>query len=105
MEFTAEHAKVLKETNKTVIQHDVKLGVICKSITKIEEGIKEILQETKNNTVGCVENRFECRKDIDKELDDLKDKVDEKISKKVDWKYFGGVVTLISIVIAILNLV
>lgn len=86
-----------------LIKHDVKMAQLCTSVkdlkTNVKEGFNVIGEKLDTGIVACPTNRANCRKEIDKEMDDERKSVDEKINKKVDWKYFGGVVTLLTFIL------
>jgi len=97
-----------------LVAHDVKLEQICKSVGELKVDNKDLRKDMKSGfgkigekldagIVACPTNRANCRKEIDKEIDDERKLADEKINKKVDWKYFGGVITLLTIAFAVLK--
>jgi len=93
MEFT-------QNDRDLIIRHDVKMCEVRKDIKTIKgdmkDGLNKIMEKLDTAAVACPTNRANCRKEVDKEID-------TKMSRKVDWKYFGGVIALISIIITILK--
>jgi len=70
------HITFSEEDRKLITQHDVKLGQLCSSVKElkdsqkdlrdeIKDGFKDIAKELKNNSIGCVTNRANCRTEMD----------------------------------------
>ena len=49
MDFTQEHADTLKETNKAVIEHDIKLTEVCKTLGKIDKKMDKLNEKMDDN--------------------------------------------------------
>lgn len=49
MEFTQEYANTLKETNKAVIEHDVKLLTMCKTLDKMDKKLDKLNEKMDDN--------------------------------------------------------
>jgi len=61
-----------KEDRKLIVEHDVKIGMVCKDIktlsTDMKDGFAKIFDKLDANIVGCSDNRTSCRKEIDEKI-------------------------------------
>jgi len=96
-----------QEDRDLLVRHDVKMAQLCTSVKDLKKdmkvGFNEMGEKLDAGIVACPTNRANCRKEVDKEMDDERKLVDEKIAKKVDWRYFGGAITLLIFVLAVLR--
>lgn len=58
MNFTQEMADTLKETNKAVIKHDVKLSEVCKTLGKIDKKMDKLNDKIDDNVKTYITRRM-----------------------------------------------
>jgi len=77
-----------QEDHDLIVSHSVKINHLCDEVkdlkTDMKAGFDKITDKIDGSTSVCANNRIKCQ-----------DKNDEKMAKKVDWRYFGGVLTLL----------
>ena len=70
MEFTKECANILKETNKAVIEHDIKLKQLCKTLDNMDKKLDKLNDK------------------FDDKLDKVKNKMDDNVKTYISKKLF-----------------
>lgn len=63
IQFTQEHADTIKETNKSVVRHEVILTNVCKKLDKILSNVDELFEKFSNQIIDqqkeCMKHRTE----------------------------------------------